>query len=77
MAFELDIAQKFFKYKEDEEINFSYFNIFSYFMYLVYRVGDFCGICKGWKEMKKKVECKEEMLKQLDVKLILQRLNFL
>ena len=44
---------------------------------MIYRVGSYVGLCKSWREMKRRVYCKDEMLKQLDVKLILQRLNFL
>ena len=77
MSFELDIAQRFFQYKKDENNDFSSFNIFSYFGYLVFKAGSFCGLCKNWSETKKKVTCKEEMLKQLDVQLFLQRFSFL
>jgi hypothetical protein len=77
MAFELDLAQRFFKYRDEELSDFSDFNIFTYFSYLTYKVGSYCGLCKGWREMRKRAECKEEMLKQLDVKLLLQRINFL
>ena len=77
MAFELDLAGHFFKYKEDEDNSFEGFNIFHYLMYLLYKDDSFCGLCKGWKEMRLKVGCKEEMLKQLDVKLLLQRFNYL
>ena len=77
MSFELDVAQKFFRFGEDERADFSSFNIFSYFAYLLYKAGDFCGWCGEWKDMRRKVECKEEMLKQLDVKLFLQRFSFL
>ena len=48
MSFELDIAQRFFKYREDEKNNFTGFNILSYFGYLVFKAGSFCGLCKGW-----------------------------
>jgi hypothetical protein len=67
MSFELDIAQHFFKYKDDEDSDFSKFNIFTYFGYLFYKAGSFCGLCKRWKEMEKKVKCKEEVSKQLDI----------
>ena len=77
MSFELDIAQKFFRDRDNQPIDFSGFNVFSYFFYLVYKAGSLCGFCKEWKSMRKKVECKEEMLKQLDVKLLLQRFNYL
>ena len=77
MSFELDIAQEFFRDKNDEKMDFSAFNIFSYFMYLFYQVGSFFGFCKSWKKVKEEVICKDEMVKQLDVKLLLQRFNFL
>ena len=77
MAFELDLSQRFFKDKNGENNNFSNFNIFAYFVYLLYKAGSFCGLCKGWKETKKKVSCKDEMLKQLDIHLFLQRFSFL
>lgn len=49
----------------------------TYLGYIIFKVGSYCGLCQGWESMRKKVECKEEMLKQLDVKLILQRISFL
>ena len=77
MSFELDIAQKFIRDRNGESVDFSGFNVFSYLIYLVYKAGSLCGCCKEWRGMRKQVECKEEMLKQLDVKLLLQRFNFL
>ena len=77
MAFELDIAEGFLNYKKDEKVNFSSFNILSYFLFLMYKVGSYCGFFKEWKEMKMKDDCKEEMLRQLDVKLLIQRISFL
>ena len=61
MSFELDIAEKFFKYEDGEDINFKCFNIFTYFLYLIYKVGSYVGLCKSWREMKRRVDCKEEM----------------
>ena len=58
MAFELDVAQRYFKYSDGEKTDFSSFNIFSYFLYLFYKVGSFCNLCKDWKAMKKQVDCK-------------------
>ena len=55
MSFELDIAQRYFKYSHEDKMDASCFNIFSYFSYLFYKAGAFCGLCKRWKSMKKKV----------------------
>ena len=77
MAFELDLSQRLFKKKDGTRMDFSDFNVCTYFAYLAYRVGSLCGLCQDWGEMKEKVACKEEMVKQLDVKLLLQRLSFL
>ena len=76
-SFELDIAQNFFQGRNDGKMDFSAFNIFSYFRYLFYQVGSFFGFCKSWRKVKEEITCKGEMVKQLDVKLLLQRFNFL
>ena len=57
-------------------MDFSSFNVCSYFGYLFFKAGSFFGYCRGWKGMKTQLTCKEEMIKQLDVKLFLRRFNF-
>ena len=77
MSFELDIAHKFFKFKDDDPNEFKNFNLVSYFGYLFYKAGSYCGFCKGWASMKKKEISKEEVAKQLDIELMLKRFNYL
>lgn len=77
MSFELDLSKRLMKYKQHENIDFSGFNLFSYIGFLIYKLGRFFGSFKSWKQMKKKVKCKEEMEQQLDVCFFLQRLSFL
>ena len=76
MAFELDIAQKFFKYR-DEEVDFGNFNIFTFVLFWIYKVLTWVGCCKDWKEMKRRQDCKEEIVEQLDVYLLLERFKCL
>ena len=45
MAFELDIASKFFKYR-NEEVDFSNFNVFTFILFWIYKIGTWVGCCK-------------------------------
>ena len=76
-SFELDIGQRLFKFRDDEEFDFTSFNLFTYFLYLLYKAASFFKCCRSWKAMAKLEECKREMLHQLDAKFLIQRLNFL
>ena len=40
-------------------------------------VGSFFGLCKSWKNVKTQEVYKDEMIKQIDVQLLLHRFNFL
>jgi hypothetical protein len=51
MAFELDMAQRSFRYREDEDSDFSDFNIFTYFGFIFFKVASYFNLCKGWKKM--------------------------
>ena len=77
MSFELDVAQRFLRDGDGRRVDFSGFSVFSYFAYLLFRAGSLCGLCRGWVEMRRKVACRQEMVKQLDVRLFLQRFNYL
>jgi hypothetical protein len=77
MSFELDLSQRLFKYKDNDPSNFDSFSLVTYCRFVVYSLLSFFGLCKGWSEMMKYDECKEEMVKQLDIELLIHKLSFL
>lgn len=77
VSFELDVAQRLFVDQNKEHYNFKKFNIFTYVLFLIYKLGKTCGGFKDWHEMKVRLKCQEEVNKQLDICLFLQRFSFL
>lgn len=63
--------------KEKEEVRSADFNFFYYIASIILGVLDFCGCKPKWDKTRTFMECSEEMINQLDVTYILQKLMFL
>ena len=77
MAYELELAERICRYKEDKDNEFTSFSLLSYCMFILYCISKLCGQGNRFKTMKQADECSEEAARQLDVQLMLERLLFL
>jgi hypothetical protein len=75
--YEIEIASKIYKYKKGANIQANKFNLISYFGYSFYCVLDFFNIAPQWKIMKQFDDVREEIGKQLDLRLLIRKISFL
>lgn len=57
MAYELDLAERICRYKEDKLNDFTSFSLLYYCMYIVYSISKLCGFEKHFKTMRQADEC--------------------
>lgn len=76
-CYEIEIASKIYKYKRNNSIQSDRFQILSCAAYCVYCILDFFGIAPNWKLMRHFDRVRNEIGKQLDLKLMLRKISFL
>lgn len=75
-CFELTLAKSIYKNEKDEKDLADKFNIIIFGGYLIYMVFDKFGIDLSWKKMRKYHQSMVEIRKQLDIRLILNKVQF-
>lgn len=76
-SYEIEIASNIYDYSKARTIKSSRFNFLSYVAYSFYCVLDFLGIAPDWTIMRHFDDVREEIGKQLDLRLLLRKINFL
>lgn len=76
-CYEIEIASKIYKYKPNKAIQSEKFNVLSCAAYCVYCILDFLGTPPNWKTMQQFDTVREEIGKQLDLKLMVKKIAFL
>jgi hypothetical protein len=76
-CYEVEIASKIYKYKKNKAIQSEKFNLLSCAAYCLYCTLDFFGCTPSWSTMRQFDDVREEIGKQLDLKLMLRKISFL
>lgn len=76
-SYEIEIASNIYEYSKARPIKSNRFNFFSYVAYSFYCVLDFFGIAPNWNILRHFDEVREEIGKQLDLRLLLRKISFL
>ena len=74
-SFELDASSHLYHVEPDSSV--PDFNLFVFVGYLFFLLLDAIGLTPDWKNMKAIDESREEIQKQLDVRFLFERINFL
>lgn len=75
-CFELTIAKSLYKNEKDEKDQADSFNLLHFGGYLIFMVFDKFSVVLPWKKMQKYHQSMEEIRKQMDIRLILHKVEF-
>lgn len=76
LSFELSIAKSIYKNQKDDKDQAENFNIFVFLGYLLYTTLAKINCVLPWERMKKYDQSLEEIRKQMDIRLILHKIQF-
>lgn len=76
-SFEIDASSHLYYHDEDKPVPAQNFNLLIFLGYIVYMLLDGVGLKPNWKTMEAIDESREEIQKQLDVRFLFERINFL
>ena len=76
-SFEIEMGDRLFFYNSEKPLKSSSFNFFTYGLYCFYLFLKLIGIDAGWEKMDMYYECREEVVEQLDVTLLMNKIVFL
>jgi hypothetical protein len=77
LCFEISLGSRLFKYSKQEPIDSNSFNFLVYICYIGFKACRALGCCLNFQMMKIYDDCHEEVEKQIDIAVILQRLSTL
>lgn len=76
-SFEIEMGDRLFFYDSEKPLKSSSFNFLTYGLYCFYMFLKLLGVDLGWARMDMFYECREEVVEQLDVTLLLNKIVFL